>query len=92
MRLPFWLNDDDWENLPPRKSDGLGDDEHLTQKEKERLELFRLLDRRSEWTARTFVARHNFFLLVLPLVMALVFAIGPENIIEPARAIINFFK
>jgi hypothetical protein len=92
MRLPFWLKDDDWENLPPRKSDGLGDDEHLTEKERQRLDLFRLLDRRSEWTAKTLVSRHNFFLLLFPLILALVLAVGPQNVVDSLKSLLAYFK
>lgn len=92
MRLPFWLKDDDWEKIAPRQSDQLGVDEHLSDKEKQHLEFFRLLDRRSEWTARTLVARHNLFLLVFPLILALIVAIGPQTVLESLKKVWAYFQ
>ena len=93
MRLPFWLENKEWEGLHPRESDGLADDSTLTPREKAIVATIQTIDRRSEWTAKTVVDRNNLAILAflaLSLVAAsTVIVIGP---VKTAQTLIEILK
>jgi hypothetical protein len=50
--VPFLISDDDWKSLQPSLTEGIGLNKGLSDEQIKFLDIFRAVDRRSEWACR----------------------------------------
>jgi hypothetical protein len=71
VNLPFILTRSDWEDLKPRLTEDLAEDQGIDPRQRKILNVFRVMDLRVEWSCRQQVRTWNLLLLIAALTLAL---------------------
>lgn len=78
MKLPFMLDDSDWRNLAPKKTETLGEDPSLDPQMKLMYHTMRELDHRSEWSCSNIVKMNNRQVYIMIALGVILLASGPQ--------------
>lgn len=75
MKIPFFLDDNDWKGLTVKETETLGLRADLDPEEEKLYKLFRIMDRRVEWSCEKTVGSNN---AIVVIVVVLLIVNGPQ--------------